>query len=184
MRNKWAAISLDDSKWGPGQSRASPAGRWVMLVEEIAKWMTTKWNADSSNNFLEYYLHFHLTFSELSPYHRWWFSLFFAAHVGTCLTCTLQVIQHGSVSTLSRNGSCSWCRTAEMSSSVAKEVTKLNHSLSLSLSLSFTYSLMGARERAHQLCLIIVPALCLHPSFHQHPPLPKTRVFIFSWMYE
>lgn len=49
-------------------------------------------------------------------------------HVDTCLTCTLQGIQHGSASTLSTNGSCSWCRTAEMSSSLVREVTKLNHS--------------------------------------------------------
>lgn len=49
--------------------------------------------------------------------------LFVCAHVGTCLTCTRQATQHGSASTLSTSGSCSWCKTAETSSSVAREVT-------------------------------------------------------------
>lgn len=57
-------------------------------------------------------------------------------------------------------------------------------SLSPSLSLLLSHSLTHLRERATQLCAIIVPTLCLHPSLHQQPPLPKTRVFIFSWMYE
>lgn len=45
------------------------------------------------------------------------------ARVGTCLTCTLRATQHGSASTLSTSGSCSWCKAAEMNSSVAREVT-------------------------------------------------------------
>lgn len=47
----------------------------------------------------------------------------FVCCLDTCLTCTLQVTQHGCASTLSTSGSCSWCRTAEMSSLVAREVT-------------------------------------------------------------
>lgn len=45
IRNKWATISFNDNKWGPGQSRASPAAHWLMLVKEAAKWMTWKYNA-------------------------------------------------------------------------------------------------------------------------------------------
>lgn len=44
--------------------------------------------------------------------------------VGTCRTCMPQVTRRGSVSTLSTSGSCSWCRTAETSSSAAKEVSE------------------------------------------------------------
>lgn len=53
-------------------------------------------------------------------------------------------------------------------------------SLTPSFALSLTREGERKRESAHQLCLIIVPTVCLHPSLRQHPPLPKTRVFIFS----
>lgn len=59
----------------------------------------------------------------MSLFHTCWVCLFVCAHVGTCLTCTRQATQHGSASTLSTSGSCSWCKTAETSSSVAREVT-------------------------------------------------------------
>lgn len=51
------------------------------------------------------------------------FFFFWSPREGTCLTSTRQVTRHGSVSTLSTNGSCSWCKTAGTSLSVVREVT-------------------------------------------------------------
>lgn len=94
--------------------------------------------------------------------------------VGTCLTCTLRATQHGSASTLSTSGSCSWCLTAEMSSSADREVSYCAVSsphTAKSLFLAFLKRMScepegrwGSGEPAASLSL-------RSPLLH-HPPLP------------